>query len=107
MLPFCFWGKMGEMRSRRNKLLLWRKCKKYLIRKKFSFFKTNGRFLGCGTCPDGDYDCFDCRTQNCNTPYNFRKSDVMRCYESNGKITNIKARKCDKKICYIASTLEG
>nr|CAD2201184.1 unnamed protein product [Meloidogyne enterolobii] len=65
----------------------------------------NGRFVGCGTCPDGDHDCFDCNTKNCNTNDNLKKA--FRCYESNGKITSIKARKCEKMRCYIASTLKG
>uniref|UniRef100_A0A914L625 Uncharacterized protein n=1 Tax=Meloidogyne incognita TaxID=6306 RepID=A0A914L625_MELIC len=66
---------------------------------------TDSRFVGCGTCPDGDHDCFDCNTKNCNTNDNLRKA--YRCYESNGKITNSKARRCDKMKCYIASTLIG
>jgi len=84
---------------------LRRKCKQIYIEINLIIFKTDSRFVGCGTCPDGDHDCFDCNTKNCNTNDNLKKA--FRCYESNGKITSIKARKCEKMRCYIASTLKG
>nr|CAD2176387.1 unnamed protein product [Meloidogyne enterolobii] len=70
------------------------------------YFKENYeiRIAGCGKC-EGDFDCIECNTNNCNTYDNFNK--VFRCHESNGKITTTKARECLSKKCYIASSIKG
>jgi len=66
---------------------------------------TGNQNAGCGKCPEGDFVCYDCNESECNSKNNYDKA--FKCYESNGKMSEIKGSRCNQKSCYLASTIKG
>uniref|UniRef100_A0A1I8BSN7 Uncharacterized protein n=1 Tax=Meloidogyne hapla TaxID=6305 RepID=A0A1I8BSN7_MELHA len=65
----------------------------------------NGKVAGCGKCPEGDFHCFDCNKKLCNTKENL--VITFKCFMGEGKLTETKARQCDKGGCYLSFDFES